>query len=83
MGSHARIVTQIVEFDDFAHQTYTEQQAEVAELADAHDSNSCGETLVGSSPTFGTGFGNGLLIKWQTVSISLPVIVLTEIIAKS
>ena len=27
--------------------------AEVAEQADAHDSNSCGVTLVGSTPTFG------------------------------
>ena len=44
-----------MEFDDFCHQTYTEREAEVAELADAHDSNSCGETRVGSSPTFGTG----------------------------
>jgi hypothetical protein len=31
-----------------------QQIAEVAELADAHDSNSCGVTRVGSSPTFGT-----------------------------
>jgi len=28
--------------------------AEVAELADAHDSKSCGEIRVGSIPTFGT-----------------------------
>jgi hypothetical protein len=49
-------------FDDFRHQTYTVAVAEVAELADAHDSNSCGVTLVGSSPTFGTESGNGLLI---------------------
>lgn len=28
--------------------------AEVAEQADAHDSKSCGETRVGSTPTFGT-----------------------------
>ncbi len=27
--------------------------AEVAELADAHDSNSCGFIRVGSTPTFG------------------------------
>ena len=29
-------------------------QAEVAELADAHDSKSCGETHEGSTPSFGT-----------------------------
>ena len=30
------------------------QYAEVAELADAHDSNSCSLGIVGSIPTFGT-----------------------------
>ena len=36
------------------------QIAEVAEQADAHDSKSCGETRVGSTPTFGTvGFRTG------------------------
>ena len=38
-----------------------QQIAEVAELADAHDSNSCGVTRVGSSPTFGTKWFSGLV----------------------
>ena len=31
--------------------------AEVAELVDAHDSKSCSFGIVGSIPTFGTGYG--------------------------
>lgn len=50
-------------FDDFTRYQYTvptsqlqicHNYAEVAELADAHDSNSCGAIHVGSIPTFGT-----------------------------
>ncbi len=41
--------------DLFAWSVYTSLAiAEVAELADAHDSNSCSARSVGSIPTFGT-----------------------------
>ena len=48
------------------------QFAAVAKLADAHDSKSCGEILVGSSPTSGTIFtmrgigAAGSAFDWQS-----------------
>ena len=43
-------------------------RAEVAEQADAHDSNSCSFGSVGSIPTFGTNrsFGSGFLLRAGT-----------------
>ena len=47
----------------------------MAELADAHDSNSCGATRVGSSPTFGTQFSTTVCYNlWQTVVVRSPIV---------
>ena len=48
--------TEIKKVIDIVSDMFTEitHQAEVAELADAHDSKSCSFGSVGSTPTFGT-----------------------------
>lgn len=47
-------------------------EAEVAELADAHDSKSCEAIHVGSTPTFGTNKSNKK-ISWMPLKQTLDL----------